>query len=916
MASSADSHHGRFLPGVKIDNRYRIVSMVGKGGMGEVYRADDLKLGHTVALKFLPPELSEDPKRLEYFLNEVRLTRQISHPNVCRVYDIGEVDGQQFLSMEYIDGEDLNLLLRRIGKLPHDKGVEIAQQICAGLAAAHEKGVLHRDLKPANIMLDGRGQVRITDFGLAKLAVDVEEGEIAGTPAYMAPEQLTRGQATIQSDLFSLGLILHEIFTGKSVLKPRPIPELMRLHEDSSVSQLVSNSTDIDPVVLHVISQCLEKEAPERPASASSVALALPGGDPLAAAMAAGETPSPEMVAASGGSGLLSLPKAGIYLTIILIELVAAVYFAGRESLTKNMSEYDSPAMLAQEAHDLLVNLDLVEKKPVDEEDDAVTDFGYQLNLSRADGESTQQDWEFWYRQSPDKLTYPLTLGMPMFWGMSQPSLNDPPVDKPGMIALRLNSQKQLRELRVVLDPVYNSISKQESGPSAQGTESLASIDRRLFAAANLIDTARSDNGAGSGEIDVLVERQQQQLQERFDVTTLGLASSPVRGDEYLVYTPKPMDDETKIELPENLERIEIVKQAGNLVYFRVVESDLRTNAIVPLVKAKEKGKTKAKASSYSIKEFKADIQKIGKLLGEFTSMLILPILMILSWRNVSNGRADKRNGWRFALLAFTIIAVKYRLEMGFTLEFLRETLRLAAGAAFMMWLYYLALEPIMRRFWPRILTVWSRAMAGRWRDPIVGQSLLAGLVVGLALPYLYYLMDCHQIHLDYLWKETGGTTKPVQFGQLKSLSGIRGGMMNLLSQFYHAMRLGTYLTINLVLWRALLKNNWWAAIVASPLMLLFWHSHLVTNPSTITVMFLIYYGSFAFLLIRFGIVAAGTMLVSNGIVATCLLDHNWVGPDVTATVFGVCVLLTMALFAFYTSIGGTRTLQEKFATN
>jgi serine/threonine protein kinase len=138
-----------------------------------------------VALKFLPRDVAEGSRRFQLFLSEVRLSRQIAHPNVCRVYDIGEVDGQHFLSMEYIDGEDLKGLLRRIGRLPSDKGIEIAKQLCAGLAAAHEKGVLHRDLKPANIMIDGRGQARITDFGLACLADGVSGvGEIAGTPAY------------------------------------------------------------------------------------------------------------------------------------------------------------------------------------------------------------------------------------------------------------------------------------------------------------------------------------------------------------------------------------------------------------------------------------------------------------------------------------------------------------------------------------------------------------------------------------------------------------------------------------------------------------------------------------------------------------------------------------------------------------
>jgi serine/threonine protein kinase len=158
--------------------------------MGEVYRADDLKLGQPVALKFLPKALASDPVRRERFFAEVRITRQLAHPNICRVYDITEVDGQHFLSMEYIDGEDLASLLKRIGYLSNEKALDIARQLAAGLSAAHERGVLHRDLKPANIMLDGHGRVRITDFGLAITDDDATaEAQTLGTPAYMAPEQ-------------------------------------------------------------------------------------------------------------------------------------------------------------------------------------------------------------------------------------------------------------------------------------------------------------------------------------------------------------------------------------------------------------------------------------------------------------------------------------------------------------------------------------------------------------------------------------------------------------------------------------------------------------------------------------------------------------------------------------------------------
>src|SRR5690242_8169161 len=165
--SGGSIDHGRFPPGTILDNRYRVLGLLGRGGMGEVYRADDLRLGQQVALKFLPAVLSRDPVRLAQFHNEVRTARQVSHPNVCRVYDIGEIEGQLFITMEYVDGADLSGLLRRIGRLPEGKGLDIARQVCAGLAAAHERGVLHRDLKPANIMLDGAGKVRIMDFSLA-----------------------------------------------------------------------------------------------------------------------------------------------------------------------------------------------------------------------------------------------------------------------------------------------------------------------------------------------------------------------------------------------------------------------------------------------------------------------------------------------------------------------------------------------------------------------------------------------------------------------------------------------------------------------------------------------------------------------------------------------------------------------------
>src|SRR5262249_40223257 len=276
---------GGFTPGAILADRYRIIGLLGRGGMGEVYRADDLKLGQPVALKFLPRELSADAVRRERFFAEVRITRQLAHPNICRVYDIAEVNGQHFLSMEFIDGEDLASLLKRIGYLPNEKALDIARQLIAGLAAAHERGVLHRDLKPANIMIDGHGRVRITDFGLAIAATDDAShvGDVSGTPAYMAPEQLTGKGASVRSDIYALGLVLYEILSGRKAFKASTIAELREEKEQSTPTAPSEFRAGIDPIVERLVMRCLERDPRQRPASVARLAAALRGGEPPAA---------------------------------------------------------------------------------------------------------------------------------------------------------------------------------------------------------------------------------------------------------------------------------------------------------------------------------------------------------------------------------------------------------------------------------------------------------------------------------------------------------------------------------------------------------------------------------------------------------------------------------------------------------
>ncbi len=348
-----DEAEPRFPPGTILLGRYRIVSMLGKGGMGEVYRADDLRLRQQVALKFLPRDLVGDIDRLARLHQEVRIARQVSHPRVCRVHDIAEVAGEAFLTMEFIDGEDLGVLLKRIGRLPEDKGVEIARQLCEGLAAVHEKGIVHRDLKPRNIMIDGRGQVRLTDFGLAYFGDRRSLGEFySGTPAYMAPEQLAGEAPTVRSDLFSLGLVLYEVFTGRRAFHARSKEDLARLYEEHRPAFACDLVPGLDPRVGKVIRQCLQIEPSKRPPSAQSVAADLPRQDPLATALAEGRTPSPEAVANAQAEGSLTPPVATALLVAVVLGVVLVAFVAGQATICGLSRLKLSPESLAARADD------------------------------------------------------------------------------------------------------------------------------------------------------------------------------------------------------------------------------------------------------------------------------------------------------------------------------------------------------------------------------------------------------------------------------------------------------------------------------------------------------------------------------------------------------------------------------------
>ena len=293
--AQSDKRQSRFPPGTILAGRYQILRIIGRGGMGEVFRANDLKLGQAVALKFLPEHMEADEVRLAAFLNEVKTARQISHPNVCRVYDVGEVQGHHFISMEYIDGETLSSLLGRAGKLAYPKALELARQAAAGLAAAHQQGTLHRDLKPSNLMIDHTGRLRITDFGLAgppsvPAARDDEAQEdtsgrnmCAGTPAYMAPEQFDGREVAFRTDVYALGLVLYEVFTGKRPFPAVALGDLIAMRRESAPLAPSRIASELEPFVERAVLDCLARDPENRPASAREVAASLSSPDAAAA---------------------------------------------------------------------------------------------------------------------------------------------------------------------------------------------------------------------------------------------------------------------------------------------------------------------------------------------------------------------------------------------------------------------------------------------------------------------------------------------------------------------------------------------------------------------------------------------------------------------------------------------------------
>ncbi len=676
----------RFPSGTILTGRYRIVAPLGKGGMGEVYRAYDVDLCKDVALKFLPHHLAGNPAGRAQFHSEVRAAHEVSSDHVCRVHDVREHDGQPFLTMAYIDGEDLASLLKRIQRPTQETAAEYARQLCRGLAAIHDQKILHRDLKPQNIMIDGRGKVRITDFGLAGLIGSFAESRGAGTPLYQAPEQLAGGEPTIKSDIYALGLVLYELFTGKRAFAATTREELVRLQE-AGLSRALSD-VDLHPNVVAVILECVKLDPTARPSSANKVLYSL---------LSAGGTPSSEQTsdadpdAASEGSlsprvslSLFALALAGILLSAWLNDTAA---------LFRQMPTDLSPRELTVRARGHLKQLGY-EGPMADSANGIATDEPLlrhirdnHPDLLRRDGLRSGQPAVmcFWYRQSPQPLAQRLGANDTSGWSMPGRVLpNEPPLREPGMTCVYLDLDGRLLELHAVPPHVHPDEVACEPDPKS------------LLVAAGFTEGSLRESKEFRHVPPVFADRQM--AWEGAHPTTQAL---PVR--------------------------VEAAFYRGKPVYFHVGPS----------------------GHSDRLPGFMPDnrMERFQEWKNMLLGLIALPFGGWFAWRNWKLRRANPRGasilagGFVVLGLVGWLLAAKHVLVSADELSMFCGMLGRVLFDGFLLWLAYLALEPWVRQTSAWRVISWNRLLEGKWRNRLVGSDVLIGVVTAAGFVALVLLL-------------------------------------------------------------------------------------------------------------------------------------------------------------------------------
>jgi serine/threonine protein kinase len=846
-SAAEEAIYRNLTPGTMIANRYRIVDLLGQGGMGEVYRAQDTQLEQIVALKFLIADFATHPEWLARMYQEVRSARLVTHTNVCRTFDITKANGDYFISMEYVAGENLKSLLHQIGRFPQDKALDISRQICAGLAAAHARGVLHRDLKPANIMLDDEGRVKITDFGLAGTIREIKPADFrSGTPAYMAPEQLAGKESSVRSDIYALGLILYELFTGRPAFEAQTMAQFTHLKEASQPAPPSTLVKDLDPQVENVILRCLEKDPARRPASALAVAAELPGGDLFTAALAAGQLLSPETVACVEESPQIRLSRTIPIFAAFLLFLFLAVFLSPVNHPITRGGMTKPPPVLSEKAHQLLetalpdfrltdiafgftdhIAIDFLTPLP-----DQSEHFCYWYPPSIA-------PVEFWFRAGNHPIVPSDPMNVVFTDGQVGPA--DPKPNQPGTVNLILNLQGNL-----------------------VGYESVPDFLASTHAPTAPVNWSTFFTSAG------LAEK---------DFTPAAPKLMPrVWTDQRRAWTGK------KASAPDQEIRVESAVFRNHPVFFAVVANDL-----------KEPCKTFFRDP--------ATRRKVVTFLRQLILVVLILVSIPLTRINLARGRSDVRGAIRLATLVFVIRMIVWLLQTHYLSSFSLELRQFALGTVgtlvegVLVFLFYMALEPIVRQFWPQSIISWSRLTTGRFRDPLIGYNILLGSALGV-----YWILI---FHLDRLATLSLGLSarEPIRSANFFiTLLGPRSCFAFYLNTFCEAIYEGLFLLLIIALLRVLVRRPLLAGVLAvliiAPLYVPF-GSHPIVSSLAMGAGVV---GVAVWVLTRFGLVPIITAMFLSQILLRSPLTFNlkaWYGDISLAA---LAIALAVGVFGFASS--------------
>jgi Protein kinase domain len=669
--------------------------------------------------------------------------------------------------------------------------------------------------------------------------------EIAGTPAYMAPEQIGRGEASVRSDIYSLGLVFYELFTGHLPYQANTLLEWRRAHLESSPRTPSSVIKDIDPAVESAILRCLQKDPAKRPPSVRQVAAGFPGGDPLAAALAAGETPSPEMVAASGETEGLRPLVAWLLLAGTIVAVTAAILLSAQAMLYRRVPIDMPPEALAQRARDILRNAGYSESPA----DTAIGFYeGNDFLRYIADHDRSKTRWDnletgafvFWYRGSPRPLVAHFFVLFTDAPALGSVWTNDPVLNVSGMTLVSLNPLGRLTQL-IAVPPQVEKPEGPRPSPDWAPLFSAAGLDPSKWPPAQSMWTP------------------------------------PVYADARAAWTG------SLPERPDLPMRIEAAAYRGKPVYFDLIGPWSRAQSMQPYQRTS------------SMRAF------LVIFIVVVVSLLVAGAM--LARRNLRLNRGDRRGASRLAAFIFATSAVAWLFGSHHVLNFSEFGLFIefwvwAVALSCFSWILYIAMEPFVRRRWPATLVSWSRLLAGGFRDPLVGRDVLAGCLWGAFAQDLSMLGWFVRSWLGHL------PPKPLSGPDWQFL-GARAIIADVAIDLnFAALLLPLAMLFLLFVFRALLRNEW-AAGLAWVLFLTVFLSMGSDSVPTALVQNLIIQGVTLFLLRRLGLLWLVAALTFNGFLSRLPLTTQVSSWYAGISLAGVLLIAAMALYAFYTSLGG-----------